>query len=138
MHKPARHGSTFAASARSPIDRTGLGRRAEDLVAGALQARGATVLLRNFRRRGGELDLVARDGRELLIVEVRMRSSDEYGGAAASVDRGKQRRIILATRLLLQQHRELSTLPVRFDVAVVHPDAPAWRIEWIRHAFEAS
>lgn len=138
MYRPARPRSAGTRTARAPIDRAGLGRRAEDLVAESLQARGARVLLRNFRRRGGELDLVARDGRDLVIVEVRMRSSDDYGGAAASVDRGKQRRIVLATRLLLQQHRALATLPLRFDVAVVHPDAPAWRIEWIRHAFEAA
>ena len=133
--RPRRPGTGGAAT--PAIDRAGLGRRAEDLVAESLQARGAMVLLRNFRRRCGELDLVARDGRDLVIVEVRMRSREDYGGAATSVDRGKQRRIILATRQLLQQHRELAKLPVRFDVAVVHPDAPAWRVDWIRHAFEA-
>jgi putative endonuclease len=122
---------------RRAIDRAGLGRRAEDLAAATLEARGARVLLRNYRRRCGELDLVAREGATLVVVEVRMRSGDEYGGGAASVDRGKQRRIVLTTRQLLQRHRELAALPVRFDVAVVSPGAPAWRIEWIRHAFEA-
>ncbi|MCU0760496.1 MAG: YraN family protein [Steroidobacteraceae bacterium] len=119
-----------------PVDRAGLGRRAEDLAAADLEARGAQVLLRNWRRRCGELDLVAREGSTLVIVEVRMRSGDEYGGAAASVDRAKQRRIVLATRQLLQQHRELARFPVRFDVAVVSPGTPAWRVQWIRHAFE--
>jgi putative endonuclease len=124
-------------AARPQPDRNALGRRAEDLVADALLADGSTLLLRNFRRRGGELDLVALDGGVLRVVEVRMRSGDDYGGGAASVDRPKQRRIVRTTLLMLQQHRELAALRVRFDVAVVTPDAPAWRIEWIRHAFEA-
>jgi len=80
---------------------------------------------------------VAREGSLLRVIEVRMRSCDEFGGGAASVDRAKQRRIARTTLLLLQKHRELARLAVRFDVAVVTPDAPCWRIEWIRHAFEA-
>lgn len=127
-----------AARAQAQPDRLALGRRAEDLVAAALVADGATLLLRNFRRRGGELDLVAREGNVLRVIEVRMRSGDEYGGGAASVDRAKQRRIARTTLLLLQRHRELARLPVRFDVAVVTPTAPAWRVDWIRHAFEAA
>jgi len=123
---------------RPQPDRIALGRRAEDLVAEALVADGATLLLRNFRRRGGELDLVARDGPLLRVVEVRMRSGDDFGGGAASVDRAKQRRIVRTTLLLLQRHRELARLPVRFDVAVVTPTRPAWRIDWIRHAFDAA
>ncbi len=120
-----------------PIDRIAAGRKAEDLVAAALEERGAELLLRNYRRRCGELDLVAREGRTLVVIEVRMRSDEAYGGAAASVDRSKQRRIVLTTLQLLQQRRDLAALPVRFDVAVVSPDPPSWRIEWIRHAFEA-
>jgi putative endonuclease len=119
------------------IDRIGLGRAAEDRVAAELESHGATLLLRNYRRRCGELDLVARDGRTLVVVEVRMRSGEAFGGGAASVDRAKQRRIVLTTLQLLQQRRDLAAMPVRFDVAVVSPDPPGWRIEWIRHAFEA-
>lgn len=125
-----------AGTART-IDRIGLGRRAEDLVAAALVDRGATLLLRNYRRRCGELDLVAREGGTLVVVEVRMRSGEAYGGGAASVGPAKQRRIVLTALQLLQQHRALADLPLRFDVAVVTPAAPAWRVEWIRHAFEA-
>ena len=132
-HEPA----TAAATAASPPDRIEIGRRAEDLVATALLERGATLLLRNYRRRCGELDLVALEAGVLLIVEVRMRSGDTFGGGAASVDRIKQRRIVRTARQLLQQRRDLAALPVRFDVAVVSPDAPCWRIDWIRHAFEA-
>ena len=57
-----------------------VGNRAEDAAASYLQARGAVILLRNYRCRCGELDIVARIGEsELAIVEVRTRSSQAYG-----------------------------------------------------------
>ena len=115
------------------------GRRAEDLAAEFLRARGCEILERNYRRRLGELDLIAREGGVLVIAEVRTRASGEWGGAAASVDRRKQQRITRAALQLLQQRPELARLPVRFDVLVVSDlSAAEPRIEWIRHAFEAT
>jgi putative endonuclease len=110
---------------------------AEEAAAAYLRAHGAQVLLRNYRCRCGELDIVARVGRdELAIVEVRTRRSEAYGGAAASVDAAKRRRLVRAAQRLLQQRKDLARLRVRFDVMVVsHPDADARRIEWIKHAF---
>lgn len=123
---------------RPQPDRREIGRRAEDLAAEFLTRHGLQILTRNFRRRLGELDLVAREGDVLVVAEVRTRSSDDYGGAAASVDGWKRRRIVRATLQLLQQRRELARLRVRFDVIVVSdPFAATPRVEWIRHAFEA-
>ncbi len=120
------------------MDRRQIGQGAEDIAARYLEERGAIVLLRNYRRRLGELDLVARLGDALLIVEVRTRSSEEYGGAAASVGLRKQRRIVRASQLLLQQRRDLAALPARFDVIVVTGvTAQQPRVQWIPHAFEA-
>jgi putative endonuclease len=115
------------------------GRRAEDLAAEFLRARGCEILERNYRRRLGELDLIAREGGVLVIAEVRTRARAGFGSAAASVDRRKQRRITRAAAQLLQQRADLARLPVRFDVLVVSDlGAPEPRIEWIRHAFEAT
>jgi putative endonuclease len=110
---------------------------AENAAAEYLQAQGANILLRNYRCRCGELDIVARLGRdELAIVEVRTRSSDSYGGAAASVGAAKRRRLIRAASLLLQQRKDLSRLRARFDVIVVSdPCSDCPRIVWIKHAF---
>ena len=81
---------------------------------------------------------MARDGGVLVIAEVRTRSGNEFGGAAASVDGRKQRRIIRAAAQLLQQHRDYAALPVRFDVLiVVGPMSAAPQVNWLRHAFEA-
>jgi putative endonuclease len=115
------------------------GLQAEDAAAAYLQAQGAQVLLRNYRCRCGELDIVARLGPDVLaIVEVRTRSSNVFGGAAASVDARKRRRLLRAASLLLQQRRDLARLRARFDVIVVRdPGSGAPRIEWIKHAFSA-
>jgi putative endonuclease len=114
------------------------GRRAEQLAAEFLRAAGCEILQCNFRRRVGELDIVARADGVLVIAEVRTRASTTYGGAAASVDRRKQRRITRAASQLLQQRSDLAQLPVRFDVLVVNdPHGPSPAIEWIQHAFEA-
>lgn len=113
------------------MERRRIGQAAEDAAVEFLRAQGLEVLLRNFRFRLGELDIVARDGPTLVIVEVRARTSDHFGGAAASVGARKQTKLRRAAALLLQQHRELSNLPVRFDVIAVKGS----RVEWIRHAF---
>jgi putative endonuclease len=121
------------------MDRRQIGQKAEDLAAQYLEAQGATLLLRNYRRRVGELDLVARQGDVLLIVEVRTRATETYGGAAASVDFRKRRRIIRASLQLLQQRKELARLRARFDVIVVRDlDTHQPRVEWIKHAFDAA
>jgi putative endonuclease len=115
-----------------------LGRRAEQLAAEFLAAQGLEILERNYRRRLGELDIIARAGGVLVIAEVRTRSDEAFGGAAASVNRGKQRRIVRAAAQLLQERPDLARLPVRFDVLVVSAlELSSPRIEWIRHAFEA-
>ena len=114
-----------------------IGRQAEEAAAAHLQAQGVRILLRNYRCRCGELDIVAQLGEsELAIIEVRTRSSDAYGGAAASVDAGKRQRLFRAASRLLQQRRDLARMRARFDVIVVSdPCGDAPRIEWIKHAF---
>jgi putative endonuclease len=113
-----------------------IGQVAENIAADFLRAKGLEILERNYLRRLGELDIVARDGDVLVIAEVRTRVSDRYGGAAASVDAHKQQRIIRAASQLLQRRKDLARLRVRFDVIAVSniaSETPA--IEWIQHAF---
>jgi putative endonuclease len=116
------------------MDRAAIGKSAEDVAAEFLERQGLTVLMRNYRRRGGELDIVARDGDILVIGEVRTRSTETFGGAAASVDGWKQHKIVRAATQLLQQRKDLAQLRVRFDVLVIRGGS---EVEWIKHAFEA-
>ena len=114
------------------------GQRAEQLAAQFLRAAGCEIIVCNYRRRLGELDVVARRDGVLVVAEVRTRASELYGGAAASITHGKQRRITRAAAQLLQQRADLAQLAVRFDVVLVtDPFGPSPAIEWIQHAFEA-
>lgn len=106
------------------------GREAETLAAQYLTRHGLRIIARNFRIRGGEIDLVCRDGRTLVFVEVRLRSRGDFGGAAASITPGKQRRIILAARHYLAGQ---SDCDCRFDCVLLDGQ----RLEWLKNAFSA-
>lgn len=109
------------------------GAAGEQLAADYLQRQGLTLLERNFRVRGGEIDLVCRDGKTTVFVEVRLRSRSDFGGAAASITSTKQARLILAARHWLLRHGET---PCRFDCILLDGLEPK-RIEWLRNAFTA-
>ncbi len=113
------------------------GAAAEQWAFDYLRARGLEPVARNFSCREGELDLVMADGAVLVVVEVRYRRSNAFGGGAASVDRRKQRRIVRATQRFLAAAREWEDRDVRFDVVAVSPGTPTPGVEWIRDAFEA-
>ena len=116
------------------------GRRAEDMALRHLEHAGLELLARNYRCRGGEIDLVMfeRSTRTLVIVEVRSRGRRDFGSAASTIDRSKQRRIVLAARHLLLARRELRKLRARFDVVALDPAADragAVAVTWITGAF---
>jgi putative endonuclease len=115
---------------------TSNGAIAEDLAARFLERSGLTVLTRNYRCRGGEVDLICRERRVLVFVEVRLRRNAGYGGAAASITRTKQRRIILAAEHYLATHRERNC-ECRFD-CVLLDGLSAAAIVWLRDAFSAA
>ncbi|MEO8120209.1 MAG: YraN family protein [Rhodoferax sp.] len=111
------------------------GDAAEDAALHYLQQSGLRLLERNYRtpgRGGGEIDLIMRtsDG-TTVFVEVRQRKSASHGGAAASISRLKQRRIIFAARHYLMRLREPP--PCRFDVVLLEQGG----IEWLQAAFDA-
>lgn len=116
------------------------GARYEALAARWLQARGLVVIARNFRCRGGEIDLVARDGATVVFVEVRARSNPRYASAAASVDARKRGRLLRAAQCYLQRHPWAAACPCRFDVIAFEPrQSPPDNTgpRWIRAAFTA-
>lgn len=105
------------------------GAAAERLAAEFLEARGLLIVERNFRRRCGELDLIVRDGSTLVFVEVRLRRSRTFGGAAASITAAKRARLVRAAGLYLARLRE--TPNCRFD-AVLLDALDVDRIEWLQ------
>jgi len=104
------------------------GREAETRAATYLEGQGLRLVERNFRVRGGEIDLIMRDGRTLVFVEVRARSRADFGGAGASITAHKQRRIILAARHWLARRGDCAC---RFDCVLIDAE----RLEWLRDAF---
>ena len=98
-----------------------------------LERRGMQVLQMNFRRPTGEIDIIARQGKTVLFVEVKRRSSLRYGRPAEAVDRAKQGHI-LRTAMLYLQEKGLSDAPTRFDVIEVLPG----EIRHIENAFDAT
>jgi putative endonuclease len=108
------------------------GANAEALAAQFLARRGLAIVERNWRRRCGELDLVARDGGTLVFVEVRLRRGGDFGGAAASITGTKRARLIKAANLYLSGLPR--TPPCRFDAILLDALDPA-HIEWLRDIF---
>lgn len=110
------------------------GQQAEEIAAAYLQDRGVVILQRNFRVRGGEVDLIGREGATLIFVEVRLRRSADFGGARESITRRKQHRVVLAARHYLA--RLQGDWPCRFDCVLL--EALSWQsVEWVRDAFYA-
>jgi putative endonuclease len=119
------------------LDRLSLGKLGEDAACRELARRGYAVLVRRFRTRYGEIDIVARDGPTLVFVEVKTRSSDRFGVPAEAVTGRKQAKIaLMASEYLLR--RRLRQVACRFDVVAVMmaSDRPPV-IEVMRGAFDA-
>lgn len=111
------------------------GADAEALACRHLSAHGLSLVQRNYHCARGELDLIMRDGVELVFVEVRFRKHDHFGSGAESVDRRKQTKLIAAALHYLQ-HTQQHKQPCRFDVVAITPRGPSHTIDWIRDAFQ--
>ena len=111
---------------------TGDGQRFEREAEALLRAAGLTLVERNWLCRFGEIDLIMRDNATLVFVEVRRRSSQQFGGAAASIGRDKRSRIEKAVGLYLSQVTPVP--PCRVDAVLFDGTrAP----EWIKNIFDS-
>jgi len=122
---------------RKPKERTAAGREAEESVCAHLRKRGMVIVERNFRARGGEIDLIARDGDVLAFVEVRFRTEDGHGLPEESVGEAKRKRIAAAARAYLSTISPGSWREARFDVAAVDGSGAAPAIRYYPAAFDA-
>lgn len=117
------------------LDRHELGRRGEDIAAEYLTDRGLVVLSRNWRCRDGELDVVATDGRCLVVCEVKTRTSADYGDPAEFVTPEQMARIRRTTQAWLRAYR-VGWCEIRFDVfTVLWPLSGRPRLRHLRGAF---
>ena len=94
-------------------------------------------MLRNYRTRAGEIDLIMRDDETVVFVEVRSRRHARFLHPADTVDRRKQQHIVQAGQHFLQSRGILDQVNCRFDVIAITGPAYARKIEWIKDAFDA-
>ena len=124
-------GSAVAGMA-DPDERARRGALAEARACAWLQRHGLRIVQRNYRVRGGEIDIIALDRDCLVFVEVRQRADMRHGGAAASVDARKRARLVLAARHYVMCAGDAEQR-CRFDVIAIDGGA----LHWLRDAFAA-
>lgn len=109
------------------------GREGEKAAVSHLLLNGADILMRNFRCRYGEIDIIAMEGPCYLVVEVKTRNRENQGYAGEAVDYRKQKKICRAFDYFRTRFRLADDIPVRFDVIEVDPGL---NCRWIKNAFE--
>ena len=117
--------------------RIALGKIGEDLACRELERRGYAIVARRYRRRRGEIDIIARDGATLVFVEVKARDGHEFGEAAEAVTALKQHRMTQLALDYMMRNR-LTDCPCRFDVVSIHFDAGIPVVEVFQNAFDAA
>ncbi len=117
------------------MKRKALGALGEKRAAEFLKKRGYRILETNFRCREGELDIISRDKDCLVFVEVRTRSSADFGTPEESITRAKKEKLVAVALAYLQTHRNLPE-SWRFDVVAVEVgrQGETIRIEVIENA----
>lgn len=115
-----------------PVNKRKVGSHYEERAAEFLENQGYEILERNYRNRGGEIDIIARDGDYLAFVEVKYRRDKGRGGALAAVHLPKQQRISKAALLYRMQKKIPEDAPCRFDVVGIE----GGKITLVKNAFE--
>lgn len=117
--------------------RQDFGKHGEDLACGELERRGYAILARRYRQRGGEIDIIARDGEAMVFVEVKTRETGEFGDGTDAVTDWKRRRMKHVATDFLMRHQLVDRVPCRFDVVSIKFGGGAPAIEVFQNAFDA-
>lgn len=114
-----------------------LGNSAEKTALRFLVREGLTPITRNFRTRGGEIDLIMLHGDCLTFVEVRYRTSARFSSPALTIDHRKQSKILRTAALFLASRKRYAGHTMRFDVVAIEGGKES-SIVWIQDAFRPS
>jgi putative endonuclease len=112
------------------------GKAGEDLACEELSRRGYEILARRYRRRGGELDIIARDGATMVFVEVKTREGRAFGDGGEAITPIKRQRMARLALDYLTRHR-MTGCPCRFDVVAIRLEEGAPAIEVFQNAFDS-
>jgi putative endonuclease len=115
------------------------GKWAEDIAASHLIAQGLHILEQNYRVRGGEIDLIARDNRDnpnnasgvIVFIEVKQRARADYGSAAEAIT-GRKIQLIRRVALLYLGRDDIAC---RFDAVLIEGTAKKHQLTWLENAF---
>jgi len=112
-----------------------LGAEAEKFAERYLTEQGLRLIVRNYRCKLGEIDLIMQEGELLVFVEVRYRKGSHFGSASETVTYFKQQKIIKAASYYLQTTRLYNYQACRFDVIALEKQAKDFKLQWIKDAF---
>ncbi len=119
------------------INQNNAGLEAEKLAATYLLNKGLKLAVQNYHCRFGEIDLIMKDGKILVFIEVRLRTNSKFGSAVASITPQKQQKLILTAQTYLQEFsKQHGDCQCRFD-AILMNKADIENIEWLCNAFDA-
>ncbi len=114
-----------------------LGREAEEKSVKYLESKGYAILKRNYAVRGGEIDIIAKDGVFTVFVEVKLRNSLEFGTGAEAVNKRK-RSLIVKTALNYAYKEGIIDTPMRFDIIEITKREGKYFVRHIINAFSAN
>lgn len=113
------------------------GKTAESIAEQYLRSKGLKLVEKNFTAKSGEIDLIMRDGNQLVFTEVRYRQNTRFGLPEETVILNKQRKIVKTAQQYLIQKRIYDECECRFDIVAIHGTIPQHKINWIKDAFYA-
>ncbi len=129
----------FAPKSTHSVDKkqnlTSKGNEAEALAIDYLKKQGLKLLCRQYRCKMGEIDIIMREGNEIVFVEVRSLAKPHYYEPFESITPAKQRKLILTATFYLNRHDFAQNLPARFDVISITDTQLKPKITWIPNAF---
>lgn len=114
----------------------GIGEKAERLAQEYLEQNGLKLITKNYHSPRGEIDLIMEEGNFRVFIEVRYRKNNNYGSAAESITREKQRRLLATANHYMQNEKLFRDSSCRFDVITVSGQYNT-QVEWIKNAFQA-
>ena len=115
-----------------------IGMRGEDLACNYLEKNKCIILERNFRFKGGEIDIIAKDGEYFVFIEVKYRSLSAFGMASEAVNYPKQKKICRGCDFYRMKRGLGDFAPIRFDVIALDVNSATGKtqIQWIKNAFD--
>lgn len=111
-----------------------LGKKGEDLAVSLCKGKGFTIVEQNFRTPFGEIDIIAKDGKTFVFIEVKTRTGNEYGAPFEAVTRLKREKIIKVALSYMKRFKK--EMPARFDVISISIKNGKSDLEYIQDAFE--